>query len=344
MQHRFPATEIKFDENAKAILESDPNSHNIGERVQLLRVGKFVVNPGRADQSTVEVTIEMLQSMVNNFNERIRGVDIAIDYKHESDDVAAGWIKEIELCEDSLYATRIDWTPNGLRKLADKEFRYISAEFDLNYKDNESMQSFGPTLLGAGLTNRPVVKRMEPIVQLSEIDTNQALSNELKAELKGAKMADQKQQSMAVQPVPAPASAPAAAGSMTPEEMMAKIKELQAIIDQLKSEKEAVVAAKELAEKKSRFAQLLSEGKAVPAQEKSFLDGDMEKFVSLSQPVNLSEKGNSSVENKKDSQDQIIELAQKRAKENGVDIADAISQVLSENPELHKEYQKAVSL
>ena len=31
-------------------------------------------------------------------------------------------------------------------------------EFTFNYKDNEELKDHGPTLLGAALTNRPVIK------------------------------------------------------------------------------------------------------------------------------------------------------------------------------------------
>jgi hypothetical protein len=38
----------------------------------------------------------------------------------------------------------------------------------LDYKDNEGGTAYGPTLMGAGLTNRPFVKEMQPIVQLAD--------------------------------------------------------------------------------------------------------------------------------------------------------------------------------
>ena len=77
---------------------------------------------------------------------------------------------------------RVDWTPNGEKILAEKEFRYLSAEFDVDYTDNETPDiSHGTVLLGAGLTNRPVIKRMDAVITLSE---NSLQRDKMKTETK----------------------------------------------------------------------------------------------------------------------------------------------------------------
>ena len=68
---------------------------------------------------------------------------------------------------EELWAT-VDWTEGGEKSVRRKEYRYLSADFQFNYTDNETLQEYGPTLFGAGLTNRPVVKGMAPTI-LSEI-------------------------------------------------------------------------------------------------------------------------------------------------------------------------------
>lgn len=157
------------DADPKSVL-NDVNSIPIPTRVQLLRTGKFFLP--RTDQP-LQVTSEMLRKMAENFESEVRGIDLAIDYKHDSDDIAAAWIRRVELDENTendeatLWA-EVDWTPKGKQIVGEKEFRYLSADFHPNYQDNETQSFHGPTLLGAGLTNRPVVKRMEPVVQLSE--------------------------------------------------------------------------------------------------------------------------------------------------------------------------------
>lgn len=155
---RGPLNEIKFN-------DIQSNQYIVPSEVQILRTGAFF----HQAYGKVEVTKEMLSNMVRNFNENVRRVDLAIDYRHESDNIAAGWIRELMLFDEgeSLWA-KVQWTKNGERVLGEKEFRYLSADFSLDYQDNESLQKFGPTLLGAGLTNRPVIKDMAPAVELKE--------------------------------------------------------------------------------------------------------------------------------------------------------------------------------
>ena len=133
--------------------------------MQILRTGAF----SDPRYGRFEITKEMLGQMVKNFTEGVRGVIPALDYKHDSDDVAAGWFKRLWLADEGneLWAD-IEMTPKGEKILGDKEFGYVSADFDTEYQDNESLKNFGCVLLGAGLTNRPVIKRMESVIQLAE--------------------------------------------------------------------------------------------------------------------------------------------------------------------------------
>jgi hypothetical protein len=140
-------------------------SENRVRSMQILRTGEF----SDPRYSRFEISKTMLADLVKNFSEGVRGVIPALDYKHESDDVAAGWFKALYLKDEGneLWAD-IEMTPKGEKILADKEFGYVSADFDTEYQDNESLRKFGCVLLGAGLTNRPVIKRMESVIQLSE--------------------------------------------------------------------------------------------------------------------------------------------------------------------------------
>lgn len=149
--------------------------------MQVCRAGTFF------DERYGEFTISkaMLSEMIDNFQANARGVIPALDYKHESDDVAAGWFKKLYLKDDELWAD-IEMTPKGLKVLSDKEFGYVSADFETGYQDNETKKKYGCVLMGAGLTNRPVIKRMESVITLSEgnkiMNEDQDLIDELKAE------------------------------------------------------------------------------------------------------------------------------------------------------------------
>lgn len=291
--------------------------------VQLFRTGTFF----HEEYGKFSIDPKMLQEMVTNFQSKVRGVDIAIDYKHASEDIAAGWVKEVYLSEDGseLWA-KVEWTPTGEKVLAEKEFRYLSPEFVYQYQDNESLKKFGAVLLGAGLTNRPVIKKMEPVVELSEAPKGNNNSNQ------GGKMELEK---------------------MSPEQLIAMIKDLQAKLDSMSSmEKDlgeykaaAAKAAQEkmCAEKKAQFAMMLAEGKVCKAQEEAFIAGDMSKFIQLAQPIKLNEGFGSSVEapststevkTKEEAEVEVLKLAETKMQAKKINVSQAIKEVLIENPNL----------
>lgn len=328
---------------------------DVSNKVQLLRTGVFYDER----YGKLDITSEILLAMKKNFDANVRGIALAIDYKHDADNIAAGWIKDVELSNNDteLWAT-IDWTPNGRKVLSDKEFRYLSADFNFNYQDNETLQKFGPTLFGAGLTNRPVVKNMEPAVALQEFNPK---GNKMTNEEMQKKMTDLEAMIVKLSsPIPPAAPAPAApAAPMAPakklgadgqpldgdaasdEDLMKKIQDLEAQLGAVNTkcagyEKQMgdMQAAQKLAEKEVAFQKLLTEGRAVPAQKESYLSGDMMKFAETSQAVNLRSMGHGgnppaptgSVD------EQILKLAEKKMTENkNLSHKEAISAVLSEN-------------
>lgn len=112
------------------------------------------------------ITREMLLSMVRNFDSRVYGQDIALDVAHMPKDGAAAYFRRLFLDGDKLRA-EVEWTDFGIDAVRKRGFKYLSAEYHENFKDNEKQLAHGPTLLGAGLTIRPVVKDLDP-VQLSD--------------------------------------------------------------------------------------------------------------------------------------------------------------------------------
>ena len=317
------------------------------KRIQLLKVGSF-----HDDRyGTVEIVAETLAEFKKNFDNNVRRIGLAVDYSHNSEDKAAGWIKGLELSEDGqeLWGI-IDWTPEASKALASKEFRYISAEFNFNYKDNESKKSFGPVLLGAGLTNRPVIKGMAPAVQLQEIDNdfnNNKKGSEMDQELKDAraKIDELKDTNLKL----STGKVKLQEFDMSPEEMKEEIKKLQAKIAELMASKQQLADDKELAEKTKTFETMVTEGKAVPAQKDSYLNGKMDDFIKLAEPVNLTGEGNEHLPKEPgktpDAQAAVMKLAEAKIKDNKtLDMGDAISKVLTENPDLEKKYNEEVAV
>lgn len=263
--------EIKLAENGES-----PN-------VQVLRVGKF----SHPKYGEFEITPLVLSEMKSNFDARVRGIDVAFDYFHDSDKAASGWPTELFLSEDKqeLWA-KVSWTPQASRMLSEREVRYFSPDFAFKWKDPESGKVFKNVLFGGGLTNRPFVKDMAAIVAAEKGD--KMTLEEMQA---AVKLAEDK--------VVAAEAAVAAAPKVDElEALKAKVAELAAKVDALSGEKEVLMSDKakleetvKCAEKEKEFTVLLSEGKACAAQKDAFLKGDMTAFVKLSQPVNLQASG-----------------------------------------------------
>lgn len=91
-----------------------------------------------------------------------RKIDIVIDYEHQTlHDVqapAGGWIKELVLKSDGVYA-RVEWTERAKRYLKNREYRYLSPVVMVRDKDRKVSQ-----LHSAALTNTPAINGMTPIV------------------------------------------------------------------------------------------------------------------------------------------------------------------------------------
>jgi hypothetical protein len=110
----------------------------------------------------VEITRAMLNRMVKNFEADVYGQQIAVDIAHMASNGAAGFVRELSV-ESGKLRGRIEWTELGVDAVTKKGYRYFSAEFHDNYKDPETGKQHGHTLLGAGLTTRPRVKRLDPV-------------------------------------------------------------------------------------------------------------------------------------------------------------------------------------
>ena len=133
----------------------------VPNKVQILKVGKFK----HQTYGDFEITTKTLSEMKKNFDDNVRGIDVAFDYFHASDKEASGWVEKLELKEGGkeLWAT-VEWTPTASKKLSDRELRYFSPDFAFQWTDPESGVKHSNVLFGGGLTNRPFLKEMQAIV------------------------------------------------------------------------------------------------------------------------------------------------------------------------------------
>jgi phage I-like protein len=314
---------------------------SVSPEVQVLRIGKF----NHPKYGEFEIETATLQELKKNFDDKIRGVDIAVDYFHKSDEEAAGWIKELYLSEDEseLWA-KVDWTVEASKKLSEREIRYFSPDFAFKWTDPETEVTYNNVLFGGGLTNRPFVKDMAAIVATEQGDTMDAkVFKELQdkvmklsegAEDLAAKHADlQKahadllakhgalQKKLDEQPKPA-ADDSEEEGEDDSEDEPKTLDEAKKMLSAHKAKlaeyaehAKKAEEAKQMAEKETKFNVLLSEGKACVAQKDAFMKNDMEAFVKLSQPLNMNGKGSSANDNASgDREDRVLKLAEEKCK------------------------------
>lgn len=350
---------IALDENFKA------SDAPVMKDLQILKTGTFTDER----YGKFKITTKMFSEMIKNFTDGVRGIIPALDYSHDSGGKAAGWLKDLFTKQDGdetqLWGS-FELTPGGQKSLADKDFGYISADFDDNYQDNEEGKKFGCVLLGAALTNRPVIKNMAPAIQLKEkigkfaegdqmsAEYSEEAHKKLKedhekmcAEMKelqdalGAKdHADAKDKIAAMKGKDKPAEgSPEEEAGESKDEAAAEGDKKMAEMSRKLIEMETKL---ELKEKETAFAILMSEGKVVEAQRKAFLKGDVAEFAKNAKLIKLSEQGHGgNVEvQSDDAQDVILEKAKKLSEEKKISMGDAIAQVLKADKKLSEENKK----
>ena len=323
---------------------SEASATDTVKPIQVLRTGDFHHGP----YGNFKISSQMLSEMVDNFQNGIRGIKPALDYGHDSEGIAAGWFKRLWLSDDkSELWGEVELTPMATKKLSDKEYGYVSAEFDPAYETNETpKKKVGAVLLGAGLTNRPVIKEMKPVIELSEggkMDVKELEEKLMNAEKKLGEYEDKMKKLMEN------------SGSDDLEKIMEmiamskKAPELDVELADMKKEMMAkdeklALSEKKLAEtqKEMQFTVMLSEGKVCAAQKEAFLKGDMVEFAKNAQAMNLSEKGhgNTPKDDGVNPEDKILELASKMSDEKKITLSEAISKVRKENPELVKKIKE----
>lgn len=111
---------------------------------------------------TVELTREKFEQMVRNFDSNVYGQKIFLDVSHAPQNGAAAELKRLFI-DGSKLRGEVEFTEYGLEAVNKRGMRYLSIDFHENYEDPETGKTHGALLLGAGLTIRPVVKRLEPI-------------------------------------------------------------------------------------------------------------------------------------------------------------------------------------
>jgi phage I-like protein/cation transport regulator ChaB len=109
--------------------------------------------------------------------------EMVVDYEHMSalgapEAPAAGWVKDVTHRAGELLAT-IEWTDKAAGLIAAKEYRFVSPEWTMNYKDKETNKDIGPCLLSVGLTNRPFFEGMRPVMMSEKLEEVMIMSEKM---------------------------------------------------------------------------------------------------------------------------------------------------------------------
>lgn len=129
------------------------------------------------------ITKEALDTVIANYD----GSELLLDVDHrsmkgsESDTKAAGWMYDLKVVDglgrlDGLYG-RIKWTDYGRNLIQTREYRFISPVFKV-------ADGLPFMLVNAGLTNRPALETIMPILNSKANDGETVIMNESKEELK----------------------------------------------------------------------------------------------------------------------------------------------------------------
>ena len=158
IKNRFIFSQLKFGD--KEFSQNEP--------IELITTAKQT-SPVYGDFS---YTKEELQEMVDAFNEDVRGVEVAVDINHSDDGKAYAWIQPKSMfvaksknskSEYSIYAVLYKYTPEGEELLSTGAYRYVSLEIGYFERFIDGVkEAFNNVIYGLAITNRPVIKGLNP--------------------------------------------------------------------------------------------------------------------------------------------------------------------------------------
>lgn len=157
-------------------------SGQVPDRIQIMETGNWP-NSVKGDFS---ISLDDLKQIKDNFDNGIgfptedASTGLAIDFMHNYDEEAAGWIKGLELQVDpsdptkgKLFASPVEWSDAGAEAVRGGKFKMLSPSGYFGSKNGKQMsmwanprnlkEKVANVLDGAGLTNIPFLRGMAPI-------------------------------------------------------------------------------------------------------------------------------------------------------------------------------------
>ena len=171
------------ESNVYVVDLADTENVNLADKKykkQILRFGKWLYDSANSGGSGVfEVTKERAKELVRNFKEKaLENVPVTrghatISEVDRNPDLVAGYVEDLELGEDGVYAVFRTADDRADEEIETK-YKNVSSSVDENYEDHETGESRGFTLRHLALTTEPYIKKLKPqFVALSdEYDKN----------------------------------------------------------------------------------------------------------------------------------------------------------------------------
>ncbi len=133
--------------------------------IEMFRVGKW----NHPQHGVIEGNTNLFNDFISNWKSNVLGREIALDKTHDPSEGATGWVKDMKIVGDRLKAL-VEWTPWGLDLIQNKGFKYFSPEYRDSFTDKESGKVYKNVLFGGGITNRPFLTNLSPIVLSEDVE------------------------------------------------------------------------------------------------------------------------------------------------------------------------------
>lgn len=148
----------------------------------LLPVGEFYDKRyGR-----VSITPEKIQQMAENFG-KCPAYEVPVKLGHSDGAKSPGKVIGVEAKPEGLQIT-MSVDSDTAQAINNKQYRYMSAEFDEDYHDKKTGDKVGAVLLGAALVNQPAHPYVSPLVLADDINLEQERNGNTMNELEDLRL------------------------------------------------------------------------------------------------------------------------------------------------------------
>ncbi len=126
----------------------------------------------------VSITDAKIKQMAENFG-KCPAYEVPVKIGHSDGAKSPGKVIGVQAKDNGLEITML--VDNDTAKaINDKQYRYMSAEFDEDYHDKKTGEKVGAVLLGAALINQPGHPYVAPLVLADYVTPNETNENERK--------------------------------------------------------------------------------------------------------------------------------------------------------------------